>query len=90
MNVLKIGAVWCNGCLVMRPRFAEIEKENPWLKTQYFDFDASKDMLSKYNIDSGILPVFIFIDKYGKEFLRLSGEIEKEELLKVIQENKDK
>lgn len=42
MKVLKIGAVWCNGCLVMRPRWQEIEKENPWLKTEYFDFDEDK------------------------------------------------
>ncbi len=90
MNVLKIGAVWCNGCLVMRPRWAEIEKENPWLKTQYFDFDASKEVLEKYQIDSGVLPVFIFLDQDGKEFLRLSGEIEKETLLKILYENKDK
>jgi len=25
MKVLKFGAVWCPGCLVMRPRWAEIE-----------------------------------------------------------------
>ena len=39
MKVIKIGAVWCNGCLVMRPRWQEIETENPWLTTEYFDFD---------------------------------------------------
>jgi len=34
MKVLKIGAVWCNGCLVMKPRWEELEKENPWLETE--------------------------------------------------------
>ncbi len=90
MKVLKIGAVWCNGCLVMRPRWAEIEKENPWLQTQYFDFDKDKEIIEKYKIESGKLPVFIFLDKEGNEILRLDGEIEKKELLKVIEENKDK
>ncbi|OGG34830.1 hypothetical protein A2363_00085 [Candidatus Gottesmanbacteria bacterium RIFOXYB1_FULL_47_11] len=90
MKVLKFGAVWCNGCLVMRPRWQEIEKETPWLKTEYFDFDKDKEIIAKYGIDSGVLPVFVFLDKSEKEILRLSGEVEKDELLKVIAENKDK
>jgi len=90
MRVLKFGAVWCNGCLVMRPRWQEIEKENPWLKTEYFDFDKDKETVNGYDIVSGVLPVFVFLDKDGKEILRLSGEVEKSELLKVIIENKGK
>lgn len=74
----------------MRPRWQEIEKENPWLKTQYFDFDKDKEIVDKYNIESGVLPVFIFIDKNGQEILRLKGEIEKDQVLEVIEENKDK
>jgi len=87
MKVLKFGAVWCNGCLVMRPRWAEIEKENPRLKTEYFDFDTDKEMVHTYGISSGVLPVFIFLDKKGKEFMRLSGEAEKNDLLRIIKEN---
>ena len=90
MKVLKIGAVWCNGCLVMRPRWQEIEKENPWLETQYFDFDKDKEIVEKYKIDSGVLPVFVFLNKDGKEFLRLNGEVEKDTLIKTILENKEK
>jgi thiol-disulfide isomerase/thioredoxin len=90
MKVLKFGAVWCNGCLVMRPRFAEIEKGNPWLKTEYFDFDKDKEMVNKYGIDSGVLPVFVFLDKNEQEILRLSGEVEKKDLIREINTNKDK
>jgi len=90
MKVLKFGAVWCNGCLVMRPLWQEIEKENSWLKTEYFDFDKDKETVNKYGIISGVLPVFVFLDKDGKEILRLSGEVKKDELIRVITENKDK
>jgi thiol-disulfide isomerase/thioredoxin len=90
MQVLKFGAVWCNGCLVMRPRWQEIEKENPWLKTEYFDFDKDKKIVNQYKIESGRLPVFIFLNKEGKEIERLSGEIEKADLLKEINENRNK
>ncbi|NLH44965.1 MAG: thioredoxin family protein [Acholeplasmataceae bacterium] len=90
MKVLKFGAVWCNGCLVMRPRWGEIEKENHWMKTEYFDFDKDKDAVNKYGIDSGVLPVFVFLDKDDKEILRLSGEVEKKDLIREINTNKDK
>jgi thiol-disulfide isomerase/thioredoxin len=89
MKVLKFGAVWCSGCLVMRPRWQDIEKENPWLKTEYYDFDKDKEMVEKYKIDKN-LPTFVFLDKDGKEFLRLHEEVEKKDLIKVIEENKDK
>ena len=84
MKVLKFGAVWCNGCLVMRPRWAEVEKENPWLITKYFDFDQNTEMVEKYHIDSGVLPVFIFLNKAGQEIARLSGEVEKSKLIQAI------
>lgn len=84
MKILKFGAMWCNGCLVMRPRLAEIEKENPWLKTEYYDFDQDKEMVKKYGIESGVLPVFIFLDHQNQEILRLSGEIEKKELVNQL------
>ncbi len=89
MKILKFGAVWCSGCLVMKPRWKEIEGELPSLQTQYFDFDVNKDMVEKYKIDES-LPVFIFLDKEGHEFLRLNGEVEKDELLEVINKNKDR
>lgn len=89
MKVLKFGAVWCSGCLVMKPRWKEIEEENPWLKNKYYDFDTDKEMVAKYKIDKN-LPVFVFLDKEENEFMRLSGEIEKEKLVEIINENKGK
>lgn len=89
MKVLKFGALWCNGCLVMKPRWSEIEKENPWLKTEYFDFDKDKKQVSKHGIDSGVLPVFIFLDKNGQELLRLSGEVDKKDLVSSINKYKN-
>ena len=91
MKVIKIGAEWCSGCIVMRPRWAEIEKEQPWLKTEYLDFDEDKEKLQKYNADKEEkLPVFIFLDKKEEEFLRMRGEPSKKKLLEIILKNKNK
>lgn len=89
MKVLKFGAEWCSGCIVMKPRWQEIEKEYPWLETEYYDFDKDKEMIEKYNIND-ILPVFVFLDKNGEEFLRLDGEVDKKELIDIIEKNKEK
>lgn len=89
MKVIKFGAVWCPGCLVMKPRWAEIESENPWLQTEMHDFDEDKEAVNKYNI-TDTLPSFVFLDKDGNEFLRLNGEVEKDRLVQIINENKDK
>jgi len=86
MKVLKFGAVWCPGCIVMKPIWAEIEKEIPELKAEYFDYDESKEEIKKYNIGDEI-PVFIFFNKEGKEFHRIVGQRSKEELIKFTKEN---
>lgn len=90
MKVLKIGAVWCSGCLVMRPIWKKIEAENMTLDTEYYDFDERKDIVSKYNIDKGVLPVAIFLDSNNNEILRLSGEVTRERILQAIKEFRDR
>ncbi len=87
MKVLKFGAVWCVGCLVMKPRWQEIEQENPWLKTEYYDFDVDKEAVEKYKINK-ILPTFIFLDNQDNEFLRLSGEIDKKKIIEILEQNR--
>ncbi len=89
MKVLKFGASWCQGCLVMKPRWAEIEKENSWLKAEMYDYDGNKDVIEKYSV-SKELPCFIFLDEQGNELLRLRGEVEKEKLIEIINKYKDK
>lgn len=73
----------------MRPRWKKIEEENPWMKNEYYDFDKDREAVEKYNIDQN-LPTFVFLDKNGNEIMRLSGEPSREELLKLIEDHKDK
>ena len=88
MKILKIGAIWCKECLVMKPMWAEIEAQMPDLETEYYDADEHPEILKEYDIDN--IPTFIFMDKDGKELLRLTGAQNKEELLGVIKGNLNK
>ncbi len=89
MKVLKFGAIWCPGCLIMKPMWQEIEKENSWLKNEYYDYDENRELAEKWQVND-TLPTFIFVDKDEKEIIRLQGERSKIELLKLIEENRDK
>lgn len=88
MKVLKFGAIWCPGCLIMKPRWKEIENEFSWLKTEYYDYDNDNEEIKKWNIGN-ILPVFIFLDEKDNEFLRLVGEQSKKKLIEIILSNKN-
>ncbi|MFH0951065.1 MAG: thioredoxin family protein [bacterium] len=89
MKVLKFGAAWCSGCLVMKPVWTDLEKELPWLVTEYYDYDENQAVVDEYQVNEK-LPTFIFLDKNNQEILRLHGEVSKAELLKTITAYKDK
>ncbi len=89
MKVLRFGAVWCPGCIVMRWRWQKIEKELAWLQTEDYDYNRDKEMVTKYNIGKDI-PIFVFLDRDGLEFNRMKGEIDRKDLIKFLMENKDK
>ncbi len=91
MKVIKIGAEWCSSCVIMKSRWVEIEKAQPWLKTEYLDFDQDKQKLKKYKAEKEEeLPVFIFLDKKRQEFLRLYGQPSVKKLLEIVLKNKNK
>jgi thiol-disulfide isomerase/thioredoxin len=90
MKVLKFGAVWCSGCLVMRPRWEKIEDEKPWLETEYFDFDQDRQAVKKYQVERGRLPVFVFLDKNGQELERISGEPSQKKLEELVEKYREK
>lgn len=89
MEIIKIWAVWCSWCLVMWPLFKEIEKENPELKTTYYDYDDSPEIVEEYEIDWNI-PYFIFLDKEKNVLEKINWEFSKKEIMERIEKYKDK
>lgn len=85
MKIIKFGAVWCPGCLVMRPIWKEIIEENQNLDIVEYDYDLDDDKQKEYNVGDK-LPVVIMVDDEGREIKRLVGERKKEEILSFIKE----
>jgi thioredoxin-related protein len=72
----------------MKPIWDEIEKENSWLKSEYYDIDEKQDLFEKYHVED--YPCFIFLDKTNNEIERIYGEVPKRRILKKIIELKNK
>ncbi len=75
--IIRISAMWCSSCIIMKSRFNDVIKEYN-LEVQDYDYDLDEEKIKEYNIGE-ILPVYIKIED-NKEVKRLVGEHSKEEL----------
>lgn len=81
MKIIKIGAVWCSSCLIMKSRFNDLIKDKD-IKIDEYDYDDATEIMNNYGISSDILPIYIREDntKY------IIGEKSKKEILEFIGE----
>lgn len=83
MKLIKINAIWCPACLIMRPRFDQLKTIFPHLEQEEFDYDFDEEKIERYNVGN-ILPVLIVLDN-DKEITRIIGEKSLEELITVVE-----
>ena len=83
MKIVKIGAIWCGGCLVMNKIWNRIKEEYDFEFVE-LDYDMDEEEVLKYS-PGEILPVFIFMDS-GKEISRIVGEVSYEKFVEKIKE----
>lgn len=86
MKIIKIGAIWCGGCLVMQKVWNNIKIKYPNLEIISLDYDVDSEEVEKYQIGE-YLPVIIFF-KDDVEMKRVNGEITEEKLTRIIEEIK--
>lgn len=82
MKIIKIGAIWCPGCLVMRKIWNNIIQDYDDLEIVELDYDMDNLEVIKYN-PGDILPVVIFLDENEHELERIIGE-QKESVLREM------
>jgi len=88
MKIVKIGAMWCPGCIVMHKVWAQIEKEYDGIEIVTYDLDMDSEEVEKYEVGS-TLPVIIFY-KDDVEYKRLIGEKKYNDIADVILEMRNK
>lgn len=72
----------------MKPMWEDITDEHPKLAAEYYDADANTEIFKEYGISD--IPAAIFLDKDGREILRLQGAQNKEYLRQAVESNLDK
>ena len=82
MKIIRISAIWCSSCIIMKSRFNEIIK-NYNIEVIDYDYDIDEEEVSKLNVGN-ILPVYIKINN-EKEVSRLVGEHSKDEIINFLE-----
>lgn len=83
MKVIRVSAIWCPACLIMRPIMDSILSNYDFEQIEY-DYDLDEDEIKKYNVGK-ILPVFIFMDG-DNEVTRIIGEKKLQEVEKLLKD----
>ncbi len=84
-TVLDLGAGTCVPCKMMKPIFAELEKEYAGrANIILLEISEYRQIANKYNVR--IIPTQIFFDREGKVYWRHEGFLPKEEIVKKLKE----
>ena len=79
MKIIKISAIWCSSCIIMKSRFNDVIKDK---NIDVISLDYDMDNIDEYNVGD-ILPVYIKLEN-EKEKSRLIGEHSKEEIERFL------
>ena len=82
MKIIRINAVWCPGCIIMKKTW---EKLGP-INTNFtdLDYDINEEECKKYDIGNKLPVTIVF--KEEKEIGRIIGEKNEKELKKYLEE----
>ena len=82
MRIVRISAIWCPACLIMRPIYDEVVKKYN-LESEELDYDFNEEEVEKLNIGKK-LPVAIIYDG-DEEKTRICGEKKIKEIEEIIE-----
>ena len=82
MKVIRISAIWCMSCLVMRNRWNKFFASHQEIEIIDYDFDEDEEKIKNYNVGN-ILPVMIIL-KNDQEVERVTGEKSLKQLEKIF------
>jgi len=84
-TVLDLGAGTCVPCKMMKPIFAELEKEYAGrANIILLEISEYRQIANRFNVR--LIPTQIFFDKEGKVYWRHEGFLSKEEIVKKLRE----
>jgi hypothetical protein len=82
MKVIRVSAIWCMSCLVMRNRWNKFFSSHPEIEIIDYDFDEDQEEIKDYNVGN-VLPVMIILEN-DQEVERVTGEKSLKQLEKIF------
>ncbi|MDD2625807.1 MAG: thioredoxin family protein [Bacilli bacterium] len=82
MKIIKIGALWCPGCLILNNNLKKIKENYKDIEIIEYDYDFDLEV-KKFKVGN-ILPVLIFMND-DNEISRLIGEKSYKEIINEIE-----
>ncbi|NLV90356.1 MAG: thioredoxin family protein [Tenericutes bacterium] len=82
MKIIKIGALWCPGCLILNNNLKKIKENYEDIEIIEYDYDFDLEV-KKFKVGN-ILPVLIFMND-DNEISRLIGEKSYKEIINEIE-----
>ncbi len=82
MKIVRVSAIWCPSCILMRPIYDEIVKKYN-LESEELDFDFDEDKVLPLNVGNKLPVVIIYKD--NEEKARIIGEKRRDEIEKVFE-----
>jgi len=79
-TLLKYEAPWCNGCKVLTNLLKDVDLSG--IEVVPINIDVDTASAKAYNVRG--LPTLITLDETGEEIKRISGALNKTELLKFL------
>ena len=83
MKLIKIGAIWCSGCLVMNNVISKALK-NYTIDYQEYDIDMDEEEAKSFD-PGDVLPVFVVMDQ-EKEITRFVGEYSYDDFIQKLKD----
>ena len=83
MKILRVSAIWCPACIIMRPIYEEVVAKYGF-DTEELDYDFDEDEVSKLEVGKK-LPVAIIYSDDNQELARICGEKKIKEIEEIIE-----
>lgn len=83
MKILRVSAIWCPACIIMRPIYDEIVTKYDF-ESKELDYDFDEEEVKPLDIGKK-LPVAIIYDDNGQELTRICGEKKLKEIEEIIE-----
>ena len=82
MILLKFSASWCNPCRQLSRTLQTLPEDQLPVSIQDIDIDKETGMSVMWRIRS--VPTLVLLDETGEEIKRISGALNKDELIKFL------